>query len=254
MRPNTIKRLHQQGKEIVNGWVTSDSPYLAEVMGHAGFDSVVVDLQHGMIGYESALAIFQALSATPAIPLARVAANDPALIMQLVDSGAYGLICPLIANVHDVERFVSACRYPPQGSRSFGPARGLLYGGPDYFERANEEILTFALIETAAALEQIDAILAVPGLDGVYVGPNDLALSLGLPPKAEPDHPTTLAALGRIAAAARKAGKVAGSHVLSPKGTAQRRAEGFTLLTPGNDVAMISQAARSAVAQLRSGT
>jgi 4-hydroxy-2-oxoheptanedioate aldolase len=251
MRANKLRQIHSEGRLIVNGWMSSASSYMAEVMGHSGFDSVVVDMQHGMIGYEGALAMLQAISATPAVPMARVAANDPALVMQLVDSGAYGVICPLVTSAEDVRRFVSACRYPPQGSRSFGPARGLLYGGPDYFERANEEVLTFALIETAAALASLPDILAVPGLDGLYVGPNDLALSMGFPPKLEPDHPEVLAAMERIARLAGEAGKIVGTHIISAEATAQRLGEGYSMLTPGSDVTFASRAAQDAVKRLR---
>lgn len=251
MRANKLRQISTEGRLIVNGWMASPSSYMAEVMGHAGFDSVVVDMQHGMIGYDRAVAMFQALSATPVVPMARVASNDPALIMQLVDSGAYGVICPLVTSADDVRRFVSACRYPPVGTRSFGPARGLLYGGPDYFDKANGEILTFALIETASALTTLEEILDVPGLDGLYVGPNDLALSMGFAPKLEPDQKEVLAAMERIASLGRRAGKIVGTHIVSAEATKRRLDEGFSMLTPGSDVTFVNRAAAEAVGRLR---
>ena len=167
MRPNRLRELAAAGKPAVNAWLAIPSTYSAEVMGHQGFDSVTVDLQHGMIGFDAAIPMLQALSSTPAVPLARVSKNDPALVMQLLDAGAYGIICPMVSTPEQARDFVSACRYPPKGGRSFGPARGLLYGGADYFAHADREIVTLAMLETVEAVANADAILAVEGLDGI---------------------------------------------------------------------------------------
>jgi 4-hydroxy-2-oxoheptanedioate aldolase len=248
MRPNRLKELATAGRPAVNAWLSIPSAYSAEVMGHQGFDSVTVDLQHGMIGFETAVAMLQAISSTSAVPMARVAKNDPALVMQLLDAGAYGIICPMISTVDDARLFVGACRYPPAGQRSFGPARGLLYGGADYFAGANNEVLTLAMIETREGLDNLDAILAVPGLDGVYVGPNDLSLSLGNPPRSEPKDPEVVGAIQRIADRCRDKGLMAGIFCSGPEAAASRIGEGFTLVTPGNDVGLLSRAAKAAVA------
>ena len=175
-------------ESLVNAWLAIPSTYSAEVMGHQGFDSVTVDLQHGMIGFDAAIPMLQALSST-AVPLARVSKNDPALVMRLLDAGAYGIICPMVSTPEQARDFVSACRYPPKGGRSFGPARGLLYGGADYFAHADREIVTLAMLETVEAVANADAILAVEGLDEICIGPNDLSLAYGKPPKSEPDDP-----------------------------------------------------------------
>ena len=144
-------RSHLGGDPGVIGRVLDLQDKKAIIVGvlQPGFDSVTVDLQHGMIGFDAAVAMLQAIASTPAVPLARVSRNEPALVMQLLDAGAYGIICPMISTVAEAELFVSACRYPPRGQRSFGPARGLLYGGPDYFDHADGEILTLAMLETA---------------------------------------------------------------------------------------------------------
>jgi 4-hydroxy-2-oxoheptanedioate aldolase len=174
MRLNKLKVAAAENRPIINGWLAIPSSYSAEIMGHQGYDAVTVDLQHGMIDFASALAMLQALSATPAVPLVRVADSTPAQIMRVLDAGAYGVICPMVSTPEQARRFVAACRYPPQGIRSFGPARGLLYGGADYPQHANREILTLAMIETREGLANIDAILDTEGLDGVFIGPNDL--------------------------------------------------------------------------------
>ncbi len=167
MRPNTLRALHRDRRLIVNGWLSIGSSYVAELAAHQGYDSLTIDMQHGMVGFEACVGMCQAIATTGAIPMARPSENSPAEIMRLLDAGSYGIICPMISTAADAVRLVEACRYPPAGRRSFGPARGLLYGGLDYFTAANTEILVFAMIETVAALDNLDAILATPGLDGI---------------------------------------------------------------------------------------
>lgn len=250
MRENTLKTRLREGV-AVNAWLSIPSAYAAEVMGHQGFDSVTVDLQHGMIGFEAAVAMLQAISATPAVPLARVSKNDDALIMQLLDAGAYGIICPMISSAAEAARFASACRYPPRGTRSFGPARGLLYGGPDYFAHANDEILALGMIETVAAVAQIDAILEVPELDGIYVGPNDLCLAYGVAPHSEPADERVSGVIVDLCRRTRACGKIPGIFCSSGFAAAERGAQGFALVTPGNDVGQLGAGARTAVAAAR---
>jgi 4-hydroxy-2-oxoheptanedioate aldolase len=254
MRPNTVRETWGRGGTAINAWLAIPSGYSAEVVGNSGFDVVTVDMQHGMIGFDAALAMFQAISATPAVPFARVQRNDPALIMHLLDAGAYGLICPMVSTAEQAAAFASACRYPPAGVRSFGPARGMLYGGPDYFQKADDEIVALAMIETAEGLENLEAIVATPGLDGIYVGPNDLCLALGVAPNAESPEPVVTRALARIVEACRKAGKVAGIFCSGGEAAARRAEEGFALVTPGNDANLLGKAAREAVAAARSQT
>ena len=148
-------------------------------MGHGGYDTVVVDLQHGMLYLEQAMAMLAALSSTPAMPMVRVSENQFFEVNKLLDAGAYGVICPMIDDVEAARRFVGACRYQPLGTRSYGPTRGFLYGGPDYFSGANDEILTLGMIETPQGLDNVDAIAAVEGLDGLFIGPADLSIALG---------------------------------------------------------------------------
>ncbi|MDP9152935.1 MAG: aldolase/citrate lyase family protein [Pseudomonadota bacterium] len=244
MRPNLVKQKFLAGEPIVNAWLSIPSSYAAEVVASQGFDSVTVDLQHGMMGFESALTMLQAVSITPATPLVRCPSLNPPEIMKLLDAGAYGVICPSIDTPEMARQFVSACRYPDAGQRSFGPARGLLYGGPDYFSCANDTVLTLAMIESQQALDQLDAILDTPGLDGIYIGPNDLALSLGMKPGMQ-TNARLEEVIGQILRGARDRGLLAGIFCSDGAAAHSRLEEGFHLVTPGNDANALAVASTS---------
>lgn len=243
MRPNRLRDVLTSGAPAVTGWVSVDSPYLAEVQSYCGYDAVTVDLQHGMFGLDCAVKLLQAVSAGPAVPLARCPSHDPATIGKLLDAGAYGIICPAVDDAVQAAAFVRACHYPPAGARSFGPSRGLLYGGPDYLARADETILTWAMVESAQSLANLEAILGTPGLDGIYVGPNDLALSLGEVPGQGQPSPQVTDALLRIAEASNAAGRWAGVFCADPYMARQMIEVGYDLVTPGNDVGILRAAA-----------
>ena len=240
MRPNLIQQRFRAQQPIVNAWLSIPSSYSAEVVARQGYHAVTVDMQHGMMDFETAMAMLQAISSTDATPLVRCSAVDGPQIMRLLDAGAYGVICPQVDSPELAQRFVAACRYPPAGIRSFGPARGVLYGGADYFDHANTHVLALAMIESREALDALDAILDTPGLDGIYVGPNDLALSLGARPGAEQAGPVS-DAIARILAAALQRGLLAGIFCSDATLARQRLAEGFHLVTPGNDAGVLGQ-------------
>ena len=252
MRANTVRQVFADGGVAVNAWVSGDSPYLAEVLSYSGFDAVTVDLQHGMFGLDGALRLIQAVSAGPSIPFVRPASLDPAQIGKLLDGGAYGIICPSIDTLEQAQRLVAACRYPPGGVRSFGPSRGLLYGGPDYVNAFEAELLVWAMIESATALDNLEEIVAVDGIDGVYVGPNDLALSLGLRPGVSTLDPQVASALERIADCAHAAGKVAGAFCADGQAGKWLAEVGYDLVTPGNDAGLLRAVAKERIAQVRS--
>ena len=251
MRANTLKTLMDSGVVTINGWVSGDSPYLAEVLSYSGLDSVTIDLQHGMFGLDGAVRLIQAVSAGPAIPLARCSELNPAQIGKLLDAGAYGIICPSVDTAEQAIALVTACTYPPQGSRSFGPSRGLLYGGPDYVAEAGSTILVIAMIESATALANLEAIVAVPGLSGVYVGPNDLALSLGEAPGEWPLSPRMLDAVTRIVATAHAAGLKAG--IFCGDGAIARDCAelGYDLVTPANEAGILRQSVAERIEIIR---
>lgn len=251
MRRNRLRELATAGTPILNAWLAIPSAYSAEAMGHQGYDSVTVDLQHGMIGFDAAVPMLQALSSTPAVPLVRVSKNDYALVMQLLDAGAYGVICPMISTPEDARTFVSYCRYPPVGQRSFGPARGLLYGGADYFSKANDEILTLVMLETRQSVANAEAILGVAGLDGIYVGPNDLCLDYGKAPSPETDDPEVAGIIAGLAKRTRAAGKIAGIFCSSGEAARRRVDDGFSMVTPGNDISLLVRGSKDAIAAAR---
>lgn len=251
MRPNNVKKIWSEGGFVVNGWLGIPSSVSAEVMAHAPFDSVTVDMQHGMVELQAAVSMLQAISTTDKTPLARVNWNDPMPIMKVLDAGAYGVVCPMINTREEAEKFVGACRYAPEGYRSFGPPRGLLYGGPDYADKANETILTFAMIETQQAIDNLDEILSVPGLDAIYVGPSDLAISLGYKPAGDPTEPAVLDAIASIQAAASKHGVISGIHCADGAMVARMVKQGYQFCTISNDVRLMAAAAAAEVAAAR---
>ena len=245
MRANTVRTRLAASQTVVNGWLSIGSAYSAEGVGHSGVHAVTVDLQHGMLGFADALAMMQAISATPATPMVRVPALDPAQIMHLLDAGAFGIICPMISTPEQTKTLVDACRYPPFGNRSFGPSRGLLYGGPDYVSQANETVMAIPMIETAEAVDRIEEILDVDGVDMVYLGPNDLAFALD-------DHvshprPKSEAALLHVLNAATRRNIPVGIFCGSGDEARARVEQGFRLVTPGNDFAHLSRSMREAV-------
>jgi 4-hydroxy-2-oxoheptanedioate aldolase len=182
MRKNKLIKIFKEGKAVINGWLQIPSSFSAEVMSKQAWDSLTIDLQHGVVDYASALQMFQAISTSEIVPMARLNWNDPGQIMKILDAGCYGVICPMVSNRDEAEKFVNACMYPPKGYRSFGPIRGLLYGGTDYGDHANDEIVKLAMIETKEALGNLDKIMSTPNLDGIYIGPADLSLAIGAKP------------------------------------------------------------------------
>jgi 4-hydroxy-2-oxoheptanedioate aldolase len=253
MRKNLLHSIWQRGGVVVNGWLSIPSAFSAEVMAHQGYDSLTVDIQHGMQDFQTAFHCFQAISTTSVVPLVRIPWLEPSIVMKCLDAGAYGVICPLINNRRDAELFVSYCRYPPTGQRSYGPNRVMLYAGDDYADHADHEILAIGMLETVEALENLDSIMATPGLDAVYVGPADLALAFGLKPGFEPTDPRMIEAIERVAAAAQRHGKIAGIHTGSGAYAVKMAKLGYRFVTVSNDARLLASAASAGVKTLRDG-
>jgi 4-hydroxy-2-oxoheptanedioate aldolase len=215
----------------------------AEILAGGGVDYVCVDQQHGVIDYDSAVPMFQAIRAEGVAPITRVLSNDPFLIMKALDAGAWGVIVPLVNSSEDATRAVSACRYPPRGMRSYGPVRAAGVLGTREPEELGSEVLCLVMVETREGLERVDEIAATPGLDGIYIGPSDLALSLGLPPTLDVREDEHAEAIERIREACHRNGIAAGIH--SPSGHwARRHAEaGFEMVTVATDAALLRAAA-----------
>lgn len=253
MRPNKIKQMWREGKPAVAAWLSTGNPFLAEVLANAGFDAVIIDMQHGMaVSPERAIQCLQAISTTETVPVVRMSWNDPKDIQFVLDAGAYGVIVPLVNTKEEAEAAVGASKYPPAGFRSMGPNRARLYGGADYLQHANEEVFVLVMIETMQAIGNLEAIAAVPGLDGFYVGPGDLAVSLGLTPgpdaRKDPRH---MEACQRVVDVAKAHGIVPCHHGSNPDEAAERFAQGFMLCQVGSDAAMVTAGSAGALQRLR---
>lgn len=253
MRENPVRTALRSGRPVVSGWLTVGHPLVAETLAHVGYDAVTVDAQHGAVSDAELLSVLQAVSTTGAVPLVRVAWNDPARIMKALDLGAYGVIAPMIEGPDDVLSLVDACRYPPAGRRSYGPTRAALYGGRDYAARANGTVLAVAMIETAGALESLDAILDVPGLDLVFVGPADLSQALGGAPGADFAEGPVAAALDHVLERCEAHGVPAGLFCKDPDYAAAALARGFAFVTVDSDVGHMRRGAEAALSAVRQG-
>jgi 4-hydroxy-2-oxoheptanedioate aldolase len=253
MRANKALRAWRERQPTVGGWLSIGNAYTAEVMAHLGFDWLCVDLQHGLIDYQDLTVMLPAISTTDTTPIVRVPWNEPYEIMKALDAGAYGVIVPMVNNREEALRAVSACRYPPDGLRSFGPIRAALYGGRGYASESNREIACIAMIETAEALENLHDIVTTPGLDGVYIGPSDLALALGLPPIGDNNNPRHVAEVERIRAACQSAGIAVGIHTSSVEYTRKYLSGGFQFATLGSDSGFMGRAAGEDLRAARDG-
>ena len=239
------------GRGAVNAWLATPSPITAEVTGRTGFDSVTIDLQHGLNDYQMALSMLQALAASDSTPMARVPWLEPGIVMKLLDAGALGIICPMINTRADAERLVRYANYAPAGTRSFGPTRALIVHGADYASKANDTVATLAMVETAEGLDNVEAIAKTPGLTGIYVGPSDLALSMGHVPKLDPEEPAVVEAIGHVFDACKAAGIRCCIHCLAPSYAKRMLDVGFDLVSLGSDLRIYSAACASALAEVR---
>ena len=253
MQKNKLKQIWKEGGVAVNGWLNISSSWSAEVMAHAGYDSLVVDFQHGYHTVGDAVQMYQAMSATDVVPMARVPWNDPIYIQRLLDAGAMGIVCPMINTGEECERFVSSTRYFPDGIRSSGPTRPHLVMGSDYVQWANDEILAIAMIETKTAVDNLDDILSVKGLDAIYIGPGDLGMTLGVDGR-DTEDPLQLAIYDKILAGCKKHGVVAGLHTGSAE-YARRMADlGFQLVTISTDSGLLLKMAQRVIGDFRGGS
>jgi 4-hydroxy-2-oxoheptanedioate aldolase len=252
VRKNKLKEIFKQGGSAINGWLQIPNSFTAELMANQNWDSLTLDMQHGVIDYSHAISMLQAISTTNVVPLARVNWNEPGQIMKILDAGAYGIICPMVSNRKEAENFVQACMYPPIGYRSYGPIRGLVYGGPDYADEANSEILKFAMIETKESLDNLDEIMQTPGLDGIYIGPADLSLAIGEKPSFDkPEGDPVYEVIMKILEHAKKNKIIAGIQNAQPEYADKMIKKGFQLVTIGTDQRFMVAAAKASLNIIR---
>ncbi|GAA2783826.1 aldolase/citrate lyase family protein [Saccharopolyspora taberi] len=229
------------------GWCMLPGPVTAEVMGRSGFDWVCIDTQHGLIGSDSVPSMVQALALAGTPAVVRVPWNQPGDIMKALDAGAAGVIVPMVQTAQEAEQAVRACRYPPLGERSYGPIGAALRDDGFTTAKANDGVICAVQIETGSTLDELDAILSVPGIDLAYVGPADLGLSLGVAPTVDAVEPVHVGAIERIALACREHGVPAGIHCSGPEGALRWQELGFRFLTVATDIRLLQVGAQRAV-------
>lgn len=227
-----------RGETTTNCWMTIPHPFIAEVASRSGFDSLCIDMQHGLVDLDAVTGMLQATTAARKPTLVRVPWNEPSVIMRVLDMGAAGVVVPLVESAEEAERAVAACSYPPRGNRSFGPTRAAV-AYADYFQRAQDGLLVFAMIETKRGLENLHDVLATPGLTGVYVGPADLSLALGLPPETDNRRPEHVETVKGIVATCHERGLVAGVHTSGPEFGAEVAEWGADLVTIAADTVVL---------------
>ncbi len=253
MKDNRLRQLWREDRAAVNGWLAIPDGFSAETMAHQGWDTLTIDLQHGVVDYQAMVRMLQAVSTTPTVPLVRVPWLEPGIVMKTLDAGAYGVICPMVNTRDDAARLVAWTTYAPRGTRSFGPVRALLVGGADYPAIADAAIVRFAMIETAQALDNLDAILSVEGLDAVYIGPSDLSLALGCRPTFDDVEPKVAQAIAHILDRARSHGLVAGIHNGGPDAALARIAMGFRFVTVSSDARLLAAGSQQVLGRMRGG-
>ena len=253
MRENRLRQIWKSGGAAVNGWLAIPNSFSAETMAHQGWDTLTIDLQHGVVDYQAMVPMLQAISTTATVPVVRVPWLEPGILMKTLDAGAYAVICPMINSREDAQKLVAYTHYAPRGTRSFGPIRALLYGGADYAQHANDTIVTFAMIETAKALDNLDEIMSVEGLDAIYIGPSDLSLALGCRPVFDDVDEKAAQAIDHILERAKAHGLVAGIHNGTAEGALKRIAKGFQFVTVSSDARLIASGAQQVIAKMRAG-
>jgi len=246
MKANPVKRALREGRPQVGTWLSLGSPFVCRFLARTGLPWLTVDMEHTHTDIQTASLMFGAIADAGCVPLARVATGRHDLIKTVLDCGAMGIVAPMVMSPDEARSIVAACRYPPYGNRSLGGAlHALNYGtaSEDYYARANDEILVIIQTEHIDAVEIADEIYAVPGLDAVFVGPNDLAASLRDSTGAPPSKERVEEVLQRIREAADRQGLPCGLHVQSIADAERRIAEGWRFIAVGSELKLMMQAA-----------
>lgn len=247
MRPNRIKQLLKEGKPAFGCFLNIPSIVSTEIMANVGWDWLVVDTEHGSIGVETMRDMFIAISTTSTVPMCRVRDNDPAVIKQALDAGAYGVVIPMVNSPEEAERALRACKYAPEGNRSAGPGRWRYYGGADYQKHANDEVMVAIQIEHIDAVNRVEEILSVPGIDLVHMGPGDLAWSMGLGKGLGEKDPAHAEAVAKVVRAAKKLGIPIGTAARTVQEVPALLEQGFTFMMVMNDVNYLFNSASEAL-------
>jgi 4-hydroxy-2-oxoheptanedioate aldolase len=245
IKTNPVTDKLRAGLPAVGSWLSLCSPVAAESMAQVGWDWLVVDAEHSPVGFDTMVNCFRAAQLGGAVPMARVPWNDIIWIQRTLDAGALGLVVPMVNTVEDAKAVVSNMKYSTKGQRSFGGSRVAPYIDADYRDWADEHLTIIVMIETVQAVENAEAILSIEEINGCFIGPNDLALSMGLSAK-EIGGAAHEAAMMEVLAACKKTGKAAGKHCFNAAELSERIAQGFQFLALMSDGALMMNAARAA--------
>jgi len=248
---NNLLEIWKEAKPVINAWLSIPNSFTAEAFGKMGWDAITIDIQHGQTDYSASLPMLQALSSSQSTPMVRVPWSEPGIIMKMLDLGVMGIIAPMINNKEDCEKFVSYCYYPPIGQRSFGPMRAQLINGSEYFNNANDNILSFAMIETKEAVNNLDEILSVKNLTGVYIGPADMSSSYGLQPKFDIKEDPIFSNIKLIAKKTKEYNKISGIHTGSTKYAKEMIELGFNLVTITSDFRAMTTFAQNIINEMK---
>ena len=251
MNFKNIKKTLLENKFILNGWLSIPNSFTAEAMSKMGWDTITIDMQHGQNDYNLSISMLQSIVNSNSIPFVRVPWNEPGIIMRMLDLGAVGIIAPMINSKYDCENFISYCYYPPRGQRSFGPMRAQLIYGSDYYRNSNNNIISLAMIETKQAVENIDEILSVPDLTGVYIGPADMSSSYGFEPKFDVMEDPVYSNIKMIVKKAKDKGKIAGIHNGSIKYAKEMIELGYNFVTISSDYRSMVTYAQNVVNEMK---
>ncbi|MBM3925953.1 MAG: 2,4-dihydroxyhept-2-ene-1,7-dioic acid aldolase [SAR202 cluster bacterium] len=255
MKKNKIKEMWKQGKPGVMAWCATGNAYVAELMANAGYDGVVIDWQHGVgVSQENVVSCIQAIGNTDAVPMVRLPKNDPYYISYVLDAGAMGVIVPMVNSKDDAEKAGRSCRYAPRGIRSIAAVRPMLaYGMDDYVKNANDEVICLVMVETRTSLENVESIAKAPEIDGLYIGPSDLSLDMGVPLTGWANDERHVAAVNRIFKAAKDARVVACHHGAGPAESAKFIKMGSMMCQIGSDTRMLTASCAASLKAYREG-
>ncbi len=250
MRPNTTLRTWRAGGQTLGTWIGLANTQVAELMANFDFDWLCVDTQHGLVDYADLCNMLPAISTTDTTPFVRVPWNEPYVIMRALDAGAYGVVVPMINTAEDARRAVAACKYPPEGMRSYGPSRAIIYGGPDYGQKANDEIAVILMVETDEGLANVEEIGATPGVDCLFIGPSDLSLAVGLEPGKGWGEPAFNEAVAAIEAACARHGVAIGLYTHSTELAIEFWQRGYHMVDLLGDSRLLAAGVREALSAI----
>jgi 4-hydroxy-2-oxoheptanedioate aldolase len=251
----SLARRLAAGEIVYTGWCGLPSPLVAETIAREGFPAVTLDSQHGLWDLAGLLTGIAAVRQGAAAPIVRVPVGDFGTVSRVLDFGAEGVIAPMINTAADARAFAAAAKFPPIGERSWGPHRAMTLAGmadmKAYLREGNDYVVTLAMIETPTALDNLDAILATPGIDAVFVGPSDLSITLTHGAELDPHSAPVEKALDRMVAACRKAGKIAGLYCANAERAVACAKRGIRFMAVGSDLAFLRAGTSAQVAALK---